>query len=127
MKSKYAVIGARILLGLIFTVFGLNGFLGFLPMPPMPGPAGAFAGALAASGYFFPFMKSIEVITGVMILTGFQLPFALILLAPIAINIFLFHLLLVGPATIAMPVVILALMVFLAYSYRDHYASIFKK
>ena len=127
MKSKYAVIGARVILGLIFAVFGLNGFFQFMPMPPMPGPAGAFAGALAASGYFFPFMKSIEVITGVMILTGIQLPFALILLAPIAINIFLFHLFLVGPGTIGMAVVILALMLFLAWNFRSHYAAIFKK
>ena len=42
---------ARIVLGLIFFVFGLNGFLHFLPQPPMTGPAGAFVGALASSGY----------------------------------------------------------------------------
>ena len=33
---------ARILLGLIFTVFGLNGFLHFLPNPPMSGPPAEF-------------------------------------------------------------------------------------
>ncbi|MBW2546412.1 MAG: hypothetical protein JRE82_04095 [Deltaproteobacteria bacterium] len=34
---KFAVIGARVLLGLIFTVFGLHGFFhfSFIPMPEM--------------------------------------------------------------------------------------------
>ncbi len=127
MKIEKSVLAARIVLGLIFTVFGLNGFLNFLPMPPMPGAAGAFAGAMAATGYLFPFIKSVEVITGLMILTGIQLPFALILLAPVAINIFLFHLILVGPSTIGMAVVILALMIFLAYKNKENYRGIFKK
>ena len=36
-----AIAGARIVLGLIFFVFGLNGFLQFLPQPPMEGGAAA--------------------------------------------------------------------------------------
>ncbi|MDQ6622711.1 MAG: hypothetical protein M3Y86_04400, partial [Verrucomicrobiota bacterium] len=41
----------RVLLGLVFAVFGSNAFLHFLPMPPMSGPAGDFIGAMAATGY----------------------------------------------------------------------------
>jgi putative oxidoreductase len=126
MKLSKPALAARTLLGLIFTVFGLNGFLGFIPMPPMEGAGGAFMGALAATGYMFPFIKGTEVITGLMLLFGFQAPLALILLAPVAIHIFLFHLILVGPTTIGMAVVILASMAFLAWNLREHYRGIFK-
>jgi len=49
MKAK-ASHAARILLGLIFFVFGLNGFLHFIPQPPMSGPPVDFVGALIRSG-----------------------------------------------------------------------------
>ncbi len=61
---------ARILLGLPFFVFGLNGFLHFIPQPPMPGPAGAFAGALFASGYLFPLLKGTEVVASLLLLSN---------------------------------------------------------
>lgn len=123
-----AVLAARGVLGLIFVVFGLNGFFNFIPVPPMPEEAGMFLGSLAASGYMFPLIKSIEVLTGAMILVGFQLPFALLLLAPIAVNILLFHAAYtgMGPQSIGMPVVIVGLMVFLARAHWRHYAGIFK-
>ena len=38
---KIATLIARILLGLMFTVFGLNGFFHFMPMQLPPGDAGA--------------------------------------------------------------------------------------
>ena len=60
---------ARIVLGLIFTVFGLNGFFNFMPAPAFPEPAGAFLGALAGTGYFFPFLKITETACGVLLLT----------------------------------------------------------
>src|SRR6266446_8244872 len=53
MRSK-AVIVARVLLGLVFFVFGLNGFLHWFPLPTMKGAAAEFMGGLVASGYFFP-------------------------------------------------------------------------
>ena len=47
---KIAALIARILLGLLFFVFGLNGFLHFIPMGPMPtGVAGDFSAALRAA------------------------------------------------------------------------------
>src|SRR5271165_2526564 len=61
--------GARILLGLIFVVFGSNGFLHFLPQPPMSGPPADFAGALIATGYMFPLLKGTEVIAGALLLS----------------------------------------------------------
>ena len=81
---------SRYLLGLIFFVFGLNGFLQFLPAPPLPESALAFIGGLASAPYFFPVLKGTEVITGLLLLTGIAAPVALVILAPISLQIFLF-------------------------------------
>ena len=116
IRSKFPV-AARIVLGLIFFVFGLNGFLQFMPMPPMPEPAGAFIGALAATGYMLPLIKGIEVIAGLLLLRGRFVPLALVLLAPIIINIAAFHLVLAP--NVVMVVALLALELYLAWSYRD--------
>jgi uncharacterized membrane protein YphA (DoxX/SURF4 family) len=113
---------ARLLLGTIFFVFGLNGFLGFLPQPPVSAPGGAFLGALAATGYMFPLIKGIEVIAGALLLGNRYVPLALTLLAPIVVNIFAFHLFL-SPG-LALPTVVLALELYLAFSYRDAFRGV---
>ena len=82
---------ARILLGTIFTVFGLNGFLQFLKMPPPPPAAGAFFGALMATGYMLPLIMSVQLFAGVLLLSRRLVPFALSLLAPVVVNIVAFH------------------------------------
>ncbi len=114
---------SRVLLGLVFTVFGLNGFLQFLPMPPMEGAAGAFVGALAASGYLFPLLKGVEVVAGLMLLANRYVPLALTLLAPIVVNIALFHFVLT-PGEIGMAVALLAIEIYLAWSYRGAFRGV---
>ena len=74
---------ARILLGLMFVVFGLNGFLHFIPMGPMPtGVAGQFAGALFVSHYMYV-VAALQVIGGALVLSGFYVPLGLTLLGPV--------------------------------------------
>lgn len=121
--ARYLPATARILLGLVFTVFGLNGFLHFLPTPPMSGPSGDFAMALGATGYIFPVLKAFEVASGLMLLSGRLVPLALTLLAPIIVNIALFHFVLT-PGQVGMPVVLVALEVFLAWAYRDSFRGV---
>ena len=89
--SRFVPTPGRVLLGVIFFVFGLNGFFSFIPQPPFPEQAGAFMGALAATGYIFPLIKSVEVIAGVLLLSNRFVPLALALLAPGVVNIVLFH------------------------------------
>jgi uncharacterized membrane protein YphA (DoxX/SURF4 family) len=122
MKTK-VILAARILLGLIFFVFGLNGFLHFLPQPPMSGPPADFGAALFATGYMFPLIKGTEVIAGLLLLSGRLVPFALTILAPVVVNIFAFHLFL-APSGLAIPVVVVALEIFLARSYWSSFASV---
>lgn len=124
IRSKLPTV-ARILLGAIFFVFGLNGFLQFMPQPPLPAPAGAFMGALAATGYMFPLIKGTEVVAGLLLLGGRFVPLALVLLAPIIVNIALFHLVL-APVNMIMAVVLLALEGYLAWAYRDAFSGVLR-
>lgn len=122
MNKKLIELIARILLGLIFFVFGLNGFFQFIPMPPLPEPAMNFMGALMATGYFLPVLKATEVVAGLMLLSGFYVPLALILLAPIIVQILLFHTFIVPD--LAMPIFILILELVLAYIHKGAWTAL---
>jgi uncharacterized membrane protein YphA (DoxX/SURF4 family) len=119
--QKYLPTAARLFLGLVFTVFGLNFFLHFIPTPPAAPRAAAFAGALFGSGYFFPLLKTTEVVAGLLLLSGRFVPLALAVLAPIVVNIVGFHLFL-APSGIALPLVVLAAEIYLARTYRAAFA-----
>lgn len=116
---------ARVLLGLIFLVFGLNGFFHFLPMPPLTKTAGEFVSGLLKSPLLFPFMSFIQVVCGALLLSGTLVPFALLLLAPIILNIFLYHLAL-APESLGMAFFILAAHILLAIYYWPAYKPIFQ-
>ncbi len=127
--SKLPLI-ARILLGLIFFVFGLNGFFMFLPMPPMPEAAGVYMGGLASSGFFFPVLKATEVICGLLLLSGAFVPLALVVPAPIVLQIFLFHAFLAPEnGGLVMPLIIGALEIYLAFfsPYSAKIRALFRK
>ena len=88
---KIVILIARILLGLIFVVFGLNGFLNFLSMGPMPtGLAGQFVGALVLSHYFWV-VAALQIAGGALLLVNRFVPLALVLIGPIIVNIICFH------------------------------------
>ena len=64
---KIFTIIARVLLGLVFVIFGSNAFLHFLPMPPLPqGVAGEYLHAFFASGYVY-FIGGFQVIGGLVV------------------------------------------------------------
>ena len=88
---KIAVMVSRVLLGLLFTVFGLNGFLHFIKMAPPAGQlAGQYMGALFLSHYLVVVFL-LQVIGGVLLLVNRYVPLALTLLGPVLVNIVLFH------------------------------------
>jgi hypothetical protein len=119
--ARHIPTAGRVLLGLIFVVFGLNGFLNFLPRPTtLPEGAVAFAGALMKTGYLFPLLKGTEVIVGALLLSNRFVPLALAVIAPVVINIFAFHAFL-APSGVGLAVLIVALEVYLAWSYRSAY------
>lgn len=122
IRSKL-VIAARLVLGLIFAVFGLNGFLQFMPPPPVEGAALAYLGGLASASYFFPLLKGTEILVGLALLTGRFVPLALVVLAPITVQIAAFHLAL-APDGLAMTALIVALHIVLAWAYRASYREL---
>ena len=121
---KYAIIVARVLLGLVFVVFGSNAFLHFIPMPPMQGQAGAFIGALVSSGYIYP-IAFLQVTGGLLLLIGRFIPLGLTLLGPVIVNIMLYHIFL-DPSGLPMAIVISILALFLLWVHRDRFPAIFR-
>lgn len=115
----------RIILGLIFVVLDLIALLGVVSMPPPPEAGKVFMGGLMSSGYFYPLLKSTEIISGLMLLTNIAVPLALVFLAPIIVNIFLYHAFL-DPSGLPLAIVLVALEIFLAVAYRHNYSLIFK-
>jgi len=123
---KYVIVIVRVLLGLLFVVFGLNGFFHFMgPMPEMQGQAGAFITALASSGYIYV-IALLQVLGGLCLLLGARfVPLGLTLLGPVIVNIVLFHVFL-EPGGLVMSLVISALALFLLWIYRFKFPAIFQ-
>jgi putative oxidoreductase len=120
---KIASLIARILLGLIFLVFGLNGFLHFIPMPPPTGLAGQFFGAIFVSHYWVVIF-GVQVLGGLLLLANRFVPLALVLLGPVIVNIFFFHALM-APAGLPLAIVVVLLWALLAVRNKQHLAGIF--
>jgi putative oxidoreductase len=123
MNSNFTKI-LRLILGLGLIIFGLNKFFGFIPMPELPANAGDFMASLKATGYVLPIVGFLEVVIGLMLLANKSVPFALLLLAPISINILLFHLFLDLPG-IAGAIVIAIINVILIYKHWKVYKPLF--
>jgi len=121
---KVATIVARVLLGLVFVVFGSNIFLHFIPMPPLPGTAGDFSKALMQSHYIYV-VGLLQVMGGLLLLIGRYVPLGLTLLGPVIVNILLFHIFL-DPSGLPMAIVVAVLALFLLWRHRTNFAGLLK-
>lgn len=121
---RIVVIIARVLLGLVFFVFGLNGFLHFMPNPPPTPAAGEFFGELIKTGYMFFLIFTPQVLGGALLLLNIAVPFALVILAPVVVNILFFHVYL-SPGLLPMALVVAAFELFLAWYYRSAFVPLF--
>ena len=112
---------ARVLLGALFAFAGLAGLLmSPQPTPGLPAAAVAFATALAKTGYMMPLVSGTEAIVGLLLLANRFVPLALALLAPVAVNIFAFHVFL-EPSGLPVAVGVCTLEIYLAWRYRAAY------
>ena len=121
---KILFIVARFLLGLIFLVFGLKGLLHFIPMSLPEGVAGQFFGVLFTSHYLV-FVFLLQLIGGLLLLIGRYVPLALTLLAPVIVNILLFHLLM-APSGFGLALVVIVLWAVVAYQNRAAFRGLFE-
>ena len=114
----------RVLLGLVFTTFGAAGLFHLLPQQPVPeGIAGTYVQALGGT-YLITLVKLTEVVAGLLLLSNRFVAFGAILLAPVVVNILAFHALVVGSG-VALPIVLTALLVVLAWQHRETYRPLF--
>jgi putative oxidoreductase len=120
---KIASLIARILLGLIFLVFGLNGFLQFIHLPPPTGIAGQFFGVLFGS-HFYVVIFGVQTIGGLLLLVNRFVPLALVLLGPVIVNIFFFHALM-APAGLPLAIVVVVLWTIVALRNKQHLRGMF--
>lgn len=123
MNSKFTQI-VRILLGIILIVFGVNKMYSFIPLPQPPQAAADFMNSMADTGYILTVVAIFEIIIGLMLIFRIWVPFALLLLVPISVNILLFHLFLDIPA-IGTALLVVILNAILLYKHRVKYKPLF--
>ena len=121
---KIAALICRLLLGLIFVVFGSNTFLHFIPMPPPQGQAGAFIGAMFGSGYMQA-VALFQIAGGLLLLIGRFVPLGLTLLGPVIVNIMFFHMFL-DPSGLPLAIVVSILSLVVLYYHRQSFAGLVK-
>jgi putative oxidoreductase len=122
---KITSIIARYLLGLIFTVLGLNGFLNFIHQPPPTNPLTLQFLVSVSESHFAAFFFAIQVLGGLLLLSGYFVPLALTVLAAELYNILAFHLTL-APASIAPALVASVLWILVFLQYRENFKGIFR-
>lgn len=115
----------RVLIGVLFVVMGLNLIFMFLPQPPgqMSPGAIAFSNGLAASGYMPVLLGGTQAIAGALLVTNRFVPLALVVLAPIVVNIVFFHAFL-QQSGLAVAIPVAAIEIYLAWAYRDYFRSV---
>lgn len=128
MKAYIPVV-ARILLGFVFFAAGLAGLLNLVPIPDnLPPDLVTFNQGLMASHYFMTLLKLTETVCGLLLLSGFFVPLALVILAPIVLNIFLVHSFL-EPSGVPLAVLLGLLMIYLSFfapPYAPRIRALFK-
>ncbi|PKH51787.1 DoxX protein [Tenacibaculum sp. Bg11-29] len=125
MKTSKTKTVIRIIYGAFLAFFGLNGIFQFMPLPAPTPEGGEFLGALLKAGYIMPIVGILEVGVGVLLLINRYTSLALILIFPIILNAFLFHLALDLPG-IGGSLLALILNVTLFVLYKDSYKQIFQ-
>ncbi len=122
---KIAMIIVRTLMGLLFLFASVTFFLKLFPMPEMTGVPKSFNEGLASVGYFFPLLKITELLCGIAFVTGYFVPLATVIIAPVIINIALYHTL-IDLSGFPVAVFLVLANIFVAYYYREAYAGLLK-
>lgn len=128
MKAKIPLI-ARVLLGLVMFASGLAGLLQLAPPPAdMPENLATFFKGISATGYFLTLLKGTETVCGLLLLIGYFVPLALVVLAPIVLNIFLVHAFM-APSGLPLALILGLLMIYLSFfsPYSSPIRQLFKK
>jgi putative oxidoreductase len=113
---------ARYLLGMMFTVFGLNGFLNFIHQPLPANPLAMQFFIATSASHFAEFFFAVQLLAGLLLLSGFFVPLALTLLAAELYNILAFHLTLAPGIAPGLAACVLWVLVF--FNYRESFRGL---
>lgn len=122
MQNKITI-GVRVLMGALFLFGGVAFF--FTTPPPLSGDMATYFAGLQASKYFFILLKGTEIVCGLFLLSGFFVPLALVILAPIVLNILLVHIFL-DQSGLIMAVLITVALLYLSF-FSPKYSPTIKK
>jgi hypothetical protein len=127
---RLLVHATRIMIGALFIVSALEGLyfvatgIGLLSWPMTPATQ-AFVRALQASGFFWPFLKGVELIGGVLLLSNRYVPLGLALLLPVIATIVLMHLAINLPGGWPYVIGLTLLSGWLLWAYRGAFRGLF--
>ena len=122
---KIVVLIARILLGLVFVVFGLDKLIHIFPVPPTPpGVIGEYTHAMTSTHYM-AVVGVFEMAGGLLLLIGRFVPLGLCLLAPVIVNILIVDVLMM-PSALLVGLVVTLLWLLIFYRERSAFAGIFR-
>jgi uncharacterized membrane protein len=120
---KYIVTISRILLGLIFVVFGLNGFLHFIPTHQFQGVAGQFIGAIFTS-HFYAVVFLTQIVSGLLLVANRYVPLRLLLLGSVIVNILGFHIFM-STTNLPLALLVTALWLIVFFQVRSAFSGVF--
>ena len=124
MKEK-VLLAIQVIAGLMLVVFGLNKFLQFIPMGAPAAEMGAYLGALGATGFLFPLIAVIEIVSGVAFVTNKYASLMVLVVMPVMVNAFLAHLFL-DPAGIGGSAFILFALVVIIVRHLERYKDVLR-
>jgi uncharacterized membrane protein YphA (DoxX/SURF4 family) len=124
MRTHTVTVVLRSVLGLIFVVGPLGTALHWFAEPELPPGGTAFVTALMQTGYMLPLVWTTEIVAGGLLVLGRLVPLALVLLAPVIVNIVAFHIFL-APGGLAITVLLGALEIALAWQHRAAFRPLF--
>jgi uncharacterized membrane protein YphA (DoxX/SURF4 family) len=117
---KIAIIIVRTLMGLLFLFASVSVLFNLIPQPELTGKVKVFMEGVNATGYLMTLIKITELLCGIAFVSGYFVPLATVVIAPIIVNIFFFH---AFVDTSGLPVAGLLVLanIFLAYANRDKF------
>jgi hypothetical protein len=95
-----------------------------IPPQTFEGPAGLYMAGLTGS-YLIMFVKLTEVATGLLLLSNRFVPLALVIAAPVLLNIAAFHAF-YEPSGLALPVLMIAASIFVAWKHRAVFSPLLR-
>jgi len=115
----------RSLLGILLIFASVVVLFDLIEKPELTGNSKVFMEGMEASIYLFPLIKITELVCGVALLSGFFVPLAATILAPISINILLYHSF-VDPTGLPVAIFMFSANIIIALSHWGKYKAILR-